>query len=66
MWYELNVYIHIILFIFFFFCVLLAVNFSIHSKHSCPETDSKKFAEALLKAFEDMKDLYFPEKTVEN
>ncbi len=42
-------------------CVFSAVNFSIHSKRKCLETDSRKFGDALLKAFEDMKALYSEE-----
>ena len=45
--------------IFFFFLSLsLSVNWTIHSKRSCPTTDSNEFFQALRKALMDMKDLY--------
>ena len=37
---------------------VLTVNFSIHSKRSCPDTDSRKLGDAILKAFDDMRALY--------
>ena len=37
------------------FCL---VSFSIHCKHSCPETGSRKMADAINQSLEDMKELY--------
>ena len=35
-----------------------SVSFSIECKHSCPETDSRKMADAINQSLEDMKELY--------
>ena len=35
-----------------------AANFCIHSRHSCPTTDSTTFGNTLLKVMEDLRDLH--------
>ena len=35
-----------------------AVNFSVHSRRSCPSTDSTAFGNAICKAMDDLKELY--------
>lgn len=54
---ELIIFIYLIA----LFSQFTPVNFSIHSKHTCPTTSSSQFAEAIRAAMNDMKLLYTEE-----